>query len=226
MNLLQYYHTKNECYVTGKPLNVGGFMLHSTGANNPNLKRYVGSDTILGTNQYNNDWNRPRPGGRQVCVHGFIGKLADGTIATCQTLPWDMRGWHCGGKGNDIYIGVEICEDGLQDSAYFNAVYREAVELVAHLQGIYGFPNSAIICHAEGHQKGIASNHGDVLHWFPKHGKTMNDFRQDVAKLRQQPGPTPDKLYRVQVGAFAVRQNAVNMQAELKSKGYDAFITE
>ena len=27
----------------------------------------------------------------------------------------------------------------------------------------------------------IASNHGDVLHWFPKHGKSMDDFRAAVA---------------------------------------------
>ena len=32
------------------------------------------------------------PGGIQICVHGFIGKLADGSIATYQTLPWDMVG--------------------------------------------------------------------------------------------------------------------------------------
>lgn len=44
-------------------------MVHSTGANNPNLKRYAGSDDgLLGKNQYNNHWNQPRPDGRQVCV--------------------------------------------------------------------------------------------------------------------------------------------------------------
>ena len=29
---------------------------------------------------------------------------------------------------------------------------------------------------------GVASNHGDVLHWFPKFGKTMDAFRADVAR--------------------------------------------
>lgn len=29
---------------------------------------------------------------------------------------------------------------------------------------------------------GVASNHGDVLHWFPRHGKNMDDFRSDVAR--------------------------------------------
>ena len=63
-------------------------MVHSTGANNPWLKRYVGPDDgLLGKNQYNNHWNQPMD--REVCVHAFIGKLADGTVATYQTLPWD-----------------------------------------------------------------------------------------------------------------------------------------
>ena len=83
-------------------------------------------DGLLGKNQYNNHWNQPMD--REVCVHAFIGKLADGTIASYQTLPWDHRGWHCGsgskGSGNNTHISFEICEDGLTDSAYFNKVYN------------------------------------------------------------------------------------------------------
>jgi hypothetical protein len=37
-----------------------------------------------------------------------------------------------------------------------------------------------LICHSEGHELGIASNHGDVMHWFPKHGKSMDTFRAAV----------------------------------------------
>ena len=37
-----------------------------------------------------------------------------------------------------------------------------------------------ILCHAEGYRAGIASNHADVEHWFPRHGKTMDDFRAAV----------------------------------------------
>ena len=96
-------------------------MVHSTGANNPNLKRYVGPDDgFLGKNLLGNHWNQPRPSGKKVCVHAFIGKLKDGSIATYQTLPWNMRGWHAGGKANDTHIGFEICEDGLKDAVYFN----------------------------------------------------------------------------------------------------------
>lgn len=158
-------------------------MVHSTGANNPNLKRYVGPDDgLLGKNRYNNHWNQPRPDGRQVCVHAFIGKLKDGLIATYQTLPWNHRGWHAGGDANNTHIGFEICEDNLTDKTYFNKVYKEAVELAAYLCRQYKLTEKNIIGHYEVYQKRIASNHGDPRHWFSKHGKSMDTFRADVKK--------------------------------------------
>ena len=238
MNLHKLIFTENACYKAGKKITVKGIMVHSTGANNPNLRRYVGPDDgLLGVNQYNNHWNTYHPGGREVCVHGFIGKLKDGTIATYQTLPWDHRGWHAGGSANNTHIGFEICEDGLTDSTYFGKVYQEAVELCAHLCKLYGLTEKDIICHSEGYRKGIASNHGDVMHWFPKHGKSMDTFREAVRLLlaeQDTPAETepetndtesaveyPEKLttgyYRVrkswadkksQVGAYRILANA------------------
>ena len=193
MNLHKLILTNNACYKAGKTITPKGIMVHSTGANNPNLKRYVGPDDgLLGVNQYGNHWNVERPGGRQVCVHAFIGKLKDGTIATYQTLPWNMRGWHGGGSSNDTHIGFEICEDGLTDASYFSAVYNEAVEFCVYLCKQYGLTEKDIICHSEGYKLGIASNHGDVMHWFPKHGKSMDTFRADVkAGLVATEAPAP-----------------------------------
>ena len=185
MNLQKLIFTENDCYKAGKTIVPQGIMVHSTGANNPALKRYVGPDDgKLGVNKYGNHWNVP---GLSVCVHAFIGKLADGSVATYQTLPWDRRGWHCykgeNGSGNNTHISFEICEDGLEDGVYFGKVYREAVELCAFLCKEYGLPVESIICHSEGHDLGIASDHSDVMHWFPKHGKSMDTFRADVAAL-------------------------------------------
>ena len=90
------------------------------------------------------------------------------------------RGWHAGGKANDSYIGFEICEYGLTDPAYFSAVYKEAVQLCAYRCKQFGLTEKDIICHSEGNKLGIASNHADVMHWFPKHGKNMDTFRADV----------------------------------------------
>lgn len=207
MKLLKCLLTENDCYKTGQTIRPKGVMVHSTGANNPTLRRYVqpAADdpdcaallAQLGANRNGNHWNRP---GLDVCVHGFVGRLADGSVAAVQTLPWTTRGWHAGNgstrpSANNTHISFEICEDGLTDRAYFEQVYRTAVELTAHLCRLYQLDPLApetVICHAEGHALGMASNHGDVLHWFPKFGKSMDDFRADVAaELRPQSDPAP-----------------------------------
>lgn len=194
MNLHKLILTNNACYKAGRTMTPKGIMVHSTGANNPYLKRYVGPDDgLLGLNASGNHWNTDKPGGINVCVHAFIGKLADGSIATYQTLPWNYRGWHAGGTANDSYIGFEICEDGLTDASYFNAVYKEAVELCAFLCRQFGLTEQDIICHCEGYTKGVASNHADVMHWFPLHGKSMDMFRADVkAGLNSEATPKLD----------------------------------
>jgi LysM repeat protein len=187
MTLYQLFLTKNECYLSGRTMTPKGIMVHSTGAPNPKLSRYVGPDDgRLGKNPHSNHWNQSRPDGRQICCHAFIGKLAGGSVATYQTLPWTMRGWHGAkgpkGSGNDFLIGFEICEDNTRDPVYFRQVFDEAVDLCAYLCKKYGLTEKDIIDHAEGYRQGIASNHGDVGHWFPKHGESMDSFRSSVKK--------------------------------------------
>ena len=197
MNLIQCYLIANDCSAAGRTITPKGVMVHSTGANNPLVARYVqptenqaNRDAIIqeiGTNRNQNDWNNP---GLSVCTHAFIGKFADGSVGTAQTLPWNRRGWHAGtgtsgGSANNTHIAFEICEDGLTDAAYFGKVYQEAVELTAMLCKQYGLnplADGVVICHSEGYTRGIASNHADVMHWFPKFGKSMDTFRQDVSK--------------------------------------------
>lgn len=186
MRLRKQYLTRNDCYRAGRTIRPQGVMVHSTGSNNPSVARYVPGDDVIGRNQYGNDWDRP---GLEKCAHAFVGRFADGSVGTVQTLPWNRRGWHCGrgknGSANDAHISFEICEDGLTDASYFKAVYQEAVELTAYLCKEYNLDplaDGVVICHQEGYRRGIASNHGDVLHWFPKFGKTMDDFRADVAR--------------------------------------------
>ena len=146
MDLHKCLLTENDCYKAGRKIVPKGVMVHSTGANNPNLRRYVGPDDgLLGQNPNSNHWNMSGVG---ACVHAFIGRLADGSVATYQTLPWTARGWHCGSgrKGisaNNTHISFEICEDGLKDRDYFDLVYREAVELPAYLCREYGLEPAA-----------------------------------------------------------------------------------
>ena len=196
MNLNKLIFTNCDAYKAGKKITPKGVMVHSTGANNPNLKRYVGPDDgKLGENTNNNHWNRPGVG---ASVHAFIGKLKDGSVATYQVLPWNYKAGHCAKSGNNTHIAFEICEDGLKDSAYFAKVYQEAVELTAMLCKEYKLDPMAdgvVICHSEGYKRGIASNHSDVMHWFPKHGKSMDTFRSDVKAILSQKEEKKEDTY-------------------------------
>ena len=174
--------THNDCYLRGRTIRPQGVMVHSTGANNPWLRRYLAPDDGRLGAPSPRHWNQ---GGVGACVHAMIGKAADGTIAVYQTLPWNMRGWHCGRSGNDTHIAFEICEDGLTDEGYFRQTYQEAVELTAYLCELYRLDPQAdgvVLCHSEGYARGIASNHADVMHWWGKFGVSMDNFRRDVAE--------------------------------------------
>lgn len=205
--------TQSACYKGtskmrpyGKPL---GVLWHSTGANNPWLKRYVQpSDNapdrdywlnLLGRNQYGNDWNHID---WQAGLNCWIGKLADGTVAAVQTMPWDWRPWGCGGSCNDAWAQFEICEDALTDPVYFEQVYREACELTAYICKLYDIDPKGtvnfkgkivptILCHYDSYKLGLGSGHSDVYHWFNKHGKSMDSVRNDVAALMNSAVPAP-----------------------------------
>ena len=233
MNIIKCYLTQNRCYTIGQTITPKGVMVHSTGANNPKVARYVQpSDNdpnkaqlqkTIGTNKNANDWNH---GGLDVCTHAFIGKLADGSVGTVQTLPWNHRGWHAGtgtsgGSANNTHIAFEICEDDLTDEGYFRKVYQEAVELTAMLCKTYNLnplADGVVICHSEGYQRGVASNHADVMHWFPKFDKSMDTFRADVAKaLGSSSGSSGGSTSKPSTGGTIVKGSVVRVKSGAKT---------
>lgn len=202
--------TQSTCYKGTTKMEVKGVLWHSTAANNPYLKRYVQpSDNapdrdywlkLLGKNDYNNDWNHVD---KRVGMNCWIGKLADGTVTTVQTMPWDYSPWGCGagsnGSCNNGWVQFEICEDSTNNKEYFDKIYQEACEITAYICDMYnldpygtvtynGVKVPVILCHYDSHKLGLGSNHGDVYHWFNKYGKTMDDVRNDVAKLMNKNG--------------------------------------
>lgn len=176
MEIIEAFAAKNKCYQAGAALVPRGLMLHSIGTPQPSaaaLARYF--------DQY-------QPGGQSVCVHAFA--QADGTVY--QTLPWEMRGWHCGGAANNTHIGIEMTEPSAgmayaEAAAQITGTYRTAVALFAALCETYGLDplaDGVIIGHAEGHRRGVASNHADPEYLWQQYGMgfTMDGFRAAVAK--------------------------------------------
>lgn len=179
----------SDCYKQGTRMTPAGVQVHSTGANNPWLRRYVQPDDgRIGKNVNGNSHNGPG----DVCANAYIGKQSDGTVAVYEALPWDMRCWlsESGDKGNANrmgFIGYEICEDGLTDRAYFDAVIGQAVLLTAYLCQAYNISPDNIHDHAGLHEMGLASNHKDITHWLKNFGMNMNDFRNRVIEAMAEP---------------------------------------
>ena len=248
--------TQSTCYKETNKMQIKGILLHSTGANNPYLKRYIqpskqcsevdsGAQNellkLIGKNQYNNDWNHIE---HNAGVNGWIGKLADGTVTTVQTMPWDFRPWGCGrgskGSCNDGWIQIEICEDNLNNKDYFNKVYKEACEIIAYLCKLYninpkgtvvhnGIKVPTILCHQDSYKLKLGSNHADVYHWFSKYKKDMTTVRTAVEKLIKD--SEVKKLYRVrknknnaktQIGAYSSLANA-KAACDEAGKGYKVY---
>lgn len=176
IDIVEAFTAKNKCYQAGAPLRPQGLMLHSIGTPQPSaavLARYF--------DQY-------QPGGQSVCVHAFV--QADGTVY--QTLPWEMRGWHCGGAANNTHIGIEMTEPSAgvayaEAAEQITGTYHAAVELFAQLCEMYSLDplaDGVIIGHAEGHRRGVASNHADPAYLWDTYGMgfTMDGFRRAVAE--------------------------------------------
>lgn len=212
MNIIKSYLTKNDVYTN----NLGrvddryrkfqdegpkGLMLHSVGCSQPKAEVFIKS------------WNKPKV---EKAAHAFIEPNA-----VYQTLPWNYRGWHAGGTANNTHIGVEMTEpstikytggsswvdlDPKATEAHVRATYANAVELFAYLCKQFNLDplaDGVIISHAEGHKRGIASNHGDPEHIWKKFGLSMDLFRVAIAeKMRGDAAPAYD-LYRVVAGTYS-----------------------
>ena len=180
MKVIQNICTQSDCYKSGRTIEVKGLMLHSVGCPQPKAQPFI------------NSWNKS---GTKACVHAIV--EPDGDIY--QLLPWNHRGWHGGGDSNNTHIGVEMTEpdtieyiggaswrekaDGENTKAHVLATYKHAVELFAYLCLKFSLDPTAdgvILSHSEGHDRGIASNHGDVEHLWRHFGLSMSQCRKDI----------------------------------------------
>lgn len=172
-------------------------------------------------------------------------------------MPWNYRPWGCGsgkkGSCNNGWIQFEICEGNLDDKDYFEKVYKEACEITAYLCDLYnlnpkgtvtvnGTKVPVILCHQDSYKLGFGSNHGDIYHWFKKHGKDMDDVRNDVAELMKDKTTTSQitpvakpstskTIYRVrkswqdiksQIGAYSSLENA-KIACDKAGSAYSVF---
>ncbi|MGI5898647.1 MAG: N-acetylmuramoyl-L-alanine amidase [Christensenellales bacterium] len=178
--------TDNRTYIQNQKIKPEYVVVHSTATGTDKIERLFKS------------WNRDSAA--KSC-HGMVDD-----VRFIQTLPYDVRGWHVGSNGNGLSVGFEICEP--KNIAYSNAShsrldtqkydpndgairadflkrYINAVFMAAHMCRQTGIKPEKVLCHAEMHKIGKATNHADVQHWFDVFGEDfkMDSFRKDVKTL-------------------------------------------
>ncbi len=224
---IEVFAVNNGCYRAAKRMPKGkatGIVVHSTGANNPELRRYVNAPELVGENIYRNYYDRAD---WEACPHAVIGRGLNGEVMAVQLLPYDICCWGCGSgaKGSynysPAYLQFEICEDGLDDPDYFNKAFDMAARLCREWCDQFGIAIDKIVSHKEAHALGYACNHGDPEHWLGKFGHDMDWFRAKVEAMGEKPA-----LYRVQIGAFTSPENARNYAEKARKDGYSAFIVK
>ena len=122
--------------------------------------------------------------------------------------------WHCGdgrGDGNTNSIGIEMCVNSDGD---FNKTIENTIELVKHLMNKHNIPIGNVVQHNKWNGKNCPANirSGKPITW--------NTF---INKIKNKPTEN-NILYKVQVGAFRNKNNAIKLSNELKKLGYDNFI--
>lgn len=179
------YQTKNRCYLAAKPAAPVGILVHSTGVNNRNLKRYVDAPELAGVNTNGNHWNNPTG---DKCMHAFVGLDKAGEMMAIQTLPYEFACWGCGSGKRGSYnydptahIQFEICQGSDTDALYYRRAIEAAEEYCVKLCRMFGFDETNIVSHKEAGRRGYASVHDDPEEWMANFGDDMNQFRARVA---------------------------------------------
>lgn len=129
-----------------------------------------------------------------------------------QGIPENRNAWHCGdgatGKGNREGIAIEICYSKSGGSRFTKAE-QNAAQLIADILKRYGWGVCAV------------TKHQDYNGKYCPH-RTLDQGWDRFIKMIE--AKMSNKLYKVQVGAFANKANADRLCNELKAKGYSAFV--
>lgn len=177
LKITTHMMTYNDCYNEEEDFtDLQGVVVHSTATPGVYAARWYDL------------WNKPAT---DVAVHSFLDDKG-----VYNYLPYDQIGWHAGSPANQNYLDFEICEPGgfsyvnnivtdydvNEHQEYFDTIWANAALYTAYLCSMNGLTEQNVISHGEAGRMGIGTNHGDPDHWFVLHNRTMDDFRNEVAK--------------------------------------------
>lgn len=180
------YAKKNGAYVSGRTINPNGCVNHSLGVAQPSV------DSIFNNmNQASAGWG----------VNAILGDFHKGEGKIILALKMNTRPWGCGsgskGSYNNTRIQWEVCEpaghtyaggtmigyDVKKNQAYFDRMWKMLVAWNVYCVKKLGYSVSDICDHSESYKAGYGTNHADMMHWLPKHGKSMDALRSEVKAI-------------------------------------------
>lgn len=143
-----------------------------------------------------------------------------------QHLPFDEVGFHAGdgkGDGNYASIGIEIAENKNYEQAEQNAI-----RIICALMKKFNISVDNVLPH-----RFFATNKKLCPH---KILKSQNTWNSDWKKFQEKVATIYDNIYcaeskngvtyKVQVGAFSVKDNAKNLQLKLSKAGYSTYVVK
>ena len=161
---------------------------------------------------------------------------SDGRIA-CYVGEED-RSWCSSNRANDNRaITIEVANDGGADTGWHvsDKAYKSLISLLVDIckrnnitKLVWSNNKSDRVNHKNGCNMTVhrdfanKSCPGDYL--YSLHSKIADEVNTLLGVVEE--AKPANKLYRVQVGAYSVKKNAINMQNKLKSYGIDSIIVE
>ena len=161
---------------------------------------------------------------------------SDGRIA-CY-VGEENRSWCSSNRANDNRaITIEVANDGGADTGWHvsDKAYKSLISLIVDIcrrnnitKLVWSNNKNDRVNHKNGCNMTVhrdfanKSCPGDYL--YSLHSKIAKEVNSLLGVVEE--AKPANKLYRVQVGAYSVKKNAINMQNKLKSYGIDSIIVE
>ena len=161
---------------------------------------------------------------------------SDGRIA-CYVGEED-RSWCSSNRANDNRaITIEVANDGGADTGWHvsDKAYKSLIRLLVDIckrnniaKLVWSNNKNDRVNHKNGCNMTVhrdfanKSCPGDYL--YSLHSKIADEVNSLLGVVKE--AKPVNKLYKVQVGAYSVKKNAINMQNKLKSYGIDSIIVE
>lgn len=174
--------TRNGAFRSGRTIDAAGAVNHSVGCAQPSVEVFL---RLM--NDEDAGWG----------VNAILGDFHKGEGRIILALDLNARPWGCGsgkkGSWNNTKVQWEVCEpaghtyaggtmigyDVEKNAGYFERMWKMLVAWNVYCVVKLGYPVSRISDHAESCRAGYGSNHSDMGHWLPKHGKSMSALRAD-----------------------------------------------